>query len=214
MEIKTFYFNELRTCCYILSDETKECVIIDPGCASKSEHDRFIKYVETNGLKPVALLNTHGHFDHVMGNNFVMTTWDVKLYISEKDVALLKKAKSYGEYFGYQIEDIPEGDNIITISDNDIIKFGNSELKVIASPGHTPGGVAFYSQSGNVLFSGDSLFAGSIGRTDLPGGDLDQLMDSLENKLLKLDGQCKVLPGHGPESTIGIEIETNPFLRF
>lgn len=212
MNIKTFYFNDLRTCCYIVWDESGECVIIDPGCVSQSEQARIVKFIEENELTPVKLLNTHGHFDHVMGNNFVCKTWGIKTHIHKADYPQLARAASYCDYFGYKIDEPPL--DIVEIEDKEAIKFGNSTLTVIFSPGHTPGGVSFYNESDNVLFTGDSLFAGSIGRTDLPGGDLDLLMDTLKNRLLILDSDCRVLPGHGPETTIGNEKMSNPFLTF
>lgn len=212
MNIKTFYFNDLRTCCYVVWDESGESVIIDPGCVSESEKSRLVKFINDNKLKPVKLLNTHGHFDHVMGNYFVCNTWGITTHINRLDGKTLALTGSYCDYFGYKIDNPPT--NTIDIEDGDIIEFGKSHLKVIASPGHTPGGVSLYSEQQNVLFTGDSLFAGSIGRTDLPGGDLDLLMDTLKNKLMILNPDCRVLPGHGPETTIGTEERTNPFLTF
>ena len=211
---KTFYFNDLRECTYVVWDETGECVIIDPGCQSETEKERLKKFIENNKLKPVKLLNTHGHFDHVMGNAFVANTWGVKSYIHPLDKPQLERAFSYGEMFGYNIEQPPV--DTIDIGDGDKINFGNSCLKVITTPGHTRGGVCFYTEEeGNrIIFSGDSLFAGSIGRTDLPGGDYDALMDSLLNKIVVLEGDYKVLPGHGPETTISHELATNPFLSY
>lgn len=200
MEIKIYFFNDLRTCCYIAWDETGECVIIDPGCNSESERSRLKKFISENELKPVMLLNTHGHFDHVMGNRFITDTYGVKTYIHKDDNAQLARATSYCDYFGYKIE-APDLDTI-AIADGDILKFGNSELKVIHTPGHTMGGVCFVAEKDKVVFTGDTLFAGSIGRTDLPGGDFDLLAESLREKLMTLDPDYRVLPGHGPETTI------------
>jgi len=214
IQIKIFYFNDLRECTYVLWDETKECVIVDPGCNKDSERDRLEKFIESSELSPVKLLNTHGHFDHVMGNAFVTKKWPVKTYIHPQDKPQLARAGSYSEMFGYKVEQ-PSADTI-DINEGDIITFGNSKLKVIWTPGHTRGGVSFYAQDEDPAFVlvGDSLFAGSIGRTDLPGGDYDQLMDSLLNKLLKLGDNCRVFPGHGPQTTIGQELKANPFLRY
>ena len=214
IQTKTFYFNDLRECCYILWDESKECVIIDPGCHGAGEKERLRKFIETNKLKPQKLLNTHGHFDHVMGNAFVANTWNIKTYIHPMDKPQMERAVSYSDMFGYKIEE-PSHDTV-DIAEGDIIEFGNSKLKVLYTPGHTRGGVCFYSEEEDNRFAvvGDCLFAGSIGRTDLPGGDYDELMHSLLGKLVKLGNDYRVLPGHGPETTIGHEMSTNPFLRY
>jgi len=214
IKTKTFYFNDLRECTYVVWDETGECVIIDPGCQNDNERDRLRKFIETNNLKPVKLLNTHGHFDHVMGNAFVTKTWGVRTYINQLDKPQLERAYAYGEMFGYNIEQPPV--DTIDINDGDTVGFGTSQLRVITTPGHTRGGVCFYTvEEGNkMVFAGDSLFAGSIGRTDLPGGDYDELMHSLLKKIVTLGGQYKVLSGHGPETTISHELATNPFLNY
>lgn len=212
IQIKTFYFNDLRECTYVLWDSTKECVIIDPGCHSKSEEERLEKFIEENELKPVKLLNTHGHFDHIMGNAFVSKRWNIKTYIHPNDKPHLERALVQSEMFGYNIEQPPL--DTIDIKEGDILKFGNSHLTVMETPGHSRGGVSFYNQKNKIVVTGDSLFSGSIGRTDLPGGDYDQLMDSLLNKIVKLGEDFRVYPGHGPYTTIGKELATNPFLRY
>ena len=212
IQIKTFYFNDLRECSYVLWDETKECVIIDPGCYSDSEKERLKKFIETNELKPVKLINTHGHFDHIMGNAFVSNTWKLDTYIHPLDKPHLARAQQYTEMFGYTIEQPPI--DTIDITDGGTITFGSSSLKVIHTPGHTRGGVCLYSQPDKLVITGDSLFAGSIGRTDLPGGDYEELMDSLLRKLVVIGDDYTVYPGHGPSTTIGHELATNPFLRY
>lgn len=208
--IKTFYFNDLRTCCYVLWDETNECVIVDAGCYSDSEHSRLVKFIEDNQLKPVKLLNTHGHFDHVMGNAFVLSKWNIPSYLNKGDLPQVARSKSYGGYFGYEFSS--PGDNFIDIEDGDIISYGHSSLKVLYTPGHSRGGVAFYNEAEHFVLSGDSLFAGSIGRTDLPGGDYDDLINSIRTRLLVLPPDTAVYPGHGPATTIGSELAENPFL--
>lgn len=212
IQVKTFYLNDLRECCYILYDETKECVIIDPGCQNASEQERIVKFIESNGLKPVKLLCTHGHFDHIMGNAFVTKTWNIPTYIHPEDKGQLERAQQYCQMFGHTIEQPPL--NTIDLKDGVPITFGNSSLDVLHTPGHTRGGVCFYSAPDKLIITGDSLFASSIGRTDLPGGDYDALMDSLLNKICKVDPASRVFPGHGPETTIGHELNTNPFLRY
>ena len=211
-EIKSFYFNDLRECCYIVWDDTKECVIIDPGCFSANEQERLAKFIEQNNLKPVKLLNTHGHFDHIMGNAFVVSKWNIPSYIHKEDKHHLVRAKQYTEMFGYKIEQPPV--DTIDLEDGAEIDFGKSTLRVLHTPGHSKGGVCLVSDTDRFVITGDSLFAGSIGRTDLPGGDYEQLMDSLLGKVAKLGDDYKVYPGHGPSTTIGNELATNPFLRY
>lgn len=212
MQIKTFYFNDLRECTYVLWDETGECVIVDPGCYSESEKGRLEKFINENSLKPVMLLNTHGHFDHIMGNAFVSEKWGVKTYIHADDRPHLERAVQYSNMFGYNVE-MPSLETV-NLNDGDTLSFGNSHLKVMTTPGHTRGGVSFYSELDKFVLTGDALFAGSIGRTDLPGGDYDQLMESLLNKVINLGDEYTVYPGHGPATTIANEKNSNPFLRY
>lgn len=212
IQVKTFYLNDLRECCYILYDETGECVIIDPGCQTPNEQERIVKFIETNGLKPVKLLCTHGHFDHIMGNAFVTRKWNIPTYIHPEDKGQMERAQQYCQMFGYSIEQPPL--DTIDLKEGTPVTFGNSSLEVLHTPGHTRGGVCFYSAPDKLIITGDSLFAGSIGRTDLPGGDYDMLMESLLNKICKVDPDSRVFPGHGPETTIAQELQTNPFLRY
>lgn len=214
IKTKTFYFNELRECTYILWDETGEAVIVDPGCFSQSEKERLVKFVESEKLSPVMILQTHGHFDHIMGSAFVTEKWGLETYIHPEDIKLMESAVSYTEMFGYKIEQ--PSSKLQMLSNGQELKFGNSSLFVMHTPGHTRGGVCFYTKESDNEFvvTGDTLFAGSIGRTDLPGGDYDQIMESLLGKLVKLGPKYRVLPGHGPETTIGTELDTNPFLRY
>lgn len=211
MEIKTFYFNPLRECCYVAWDETLSCVIVDPGCYGERELKRLRDFVAEKGLKVEAILLTHGHFDHVLGLAPVAREWPVAVYIHPEDREQMVRAAQWCAQLGlaYELYDGPT----IDISDGMEIRFGSTTLKVLATPGHTRGGVCFLDEAGKILLSGDTLFAGSIGRTDHPGGDYDQLMASLHDKILPLDGDIAVLPGHGPASSVGYERVTNPFLH-
>ncbi|MGM9774784.1 MAG: MBL fold metallo-hydrolase [Candidatus Egerieousia sp.] len=210
--VKTFYLNELRECCHILSDETGECVIVDPGICSQSEQQRITKYISDNGLKPVKLLNTHGHFDHVMGNSFITATYNIPTYIHAADKELLHHVKNTCRMFGYEIEN--PSDDIVELSEKEPVTFGNSSLDVIHTPGHTWGSVCFYSENEKLCLSGDTLFAGSCGRTDLPEGDTHAMIDSLINKLVKIiKPETRILPGHGTETTMLEELAHNPYLR-
>lgn len=212
INVKQFYFNDLRECCYILSDETGECVIVDPGISSKSEGERVINYISSNNLKPVKLLCTHGHFDHVMGNSFITDTYGIPTYIHPADKDLLKVAKATCRLFAIEIKD-PSTDTI-DIKDGDKVTFGNSTLEVISTPGHTWGCVLFYSPENKICLTGDTLFSGNCGRTDLPEGSNEAMCDSLVNKVAKLLApDTRIYPGHGPDSTMGEELAHNPYLR-
>lgn len=210
IEIKTFYFNELRVCCYVVWDQTKECVIIDPGCHTDTEIGRLEDFIKNNGLTPVSILLTHGHFDHVMGLEDVAQKWNLPIYMHLNDMEQIKRAVQYCAMFGWNIKEPTK--KIDALKDGEVITFGASKLKVIHTPGHTQGGVCFYNKEQKILFSGDTLFQGSVGRTDHPGGNFDQLMDSIGKRLKGLPLETKVLPGHGEPTTIGIELQTNPFL--
>ena len=209
--IKTFYFNDLRTCCYILYDETGECAIIDPGCYKDSEKDRIIKFIGENNLTPKMILQTHGHFDHVMGNSFVAERWGIPTYITAEDIPQMRRARSYSAFYGYEFDE--PSDNIVEIKDGDVIKVGKMELKVLASPGHTPGGVMFYNEKDKYVFVGDTIFKGSVGRSDLPGGDYDALMNSIKVNILPMPTDVVIYPGHGPVTDVAEELMKNPFLE-
>ncbi len=208
--IKIFYFNDLRTCCYVVYDKSGKCAIVDPGCYKQSEKERLVKFIEENGLTPLMIIQTHGHFDHVMGNAFVTEQWGIPTYINEKDLDQVQRSSSYASYFGYEFAN-PSG-RFINMEDGDVINIGEIQLKVFTTPGHTPGGVVLYNEAEKYVITGDTLFMGSIGRTDLPGGDYDSLMESIKTKLLTLPGETQVYPGHGLSSSITYEIYNNPFL--
>lgn len=211
MEIKTFYFNPLRECCYVAWDESGECVIIDPGCYGERELQRIKNFVEDKQLRPVKILLTHGHFDHILGLNGVAKAWNIDVYVDPSEKVQMLRSVEWCENLGLEFEAY-EGE-IKPIADGDVIRFGNTELKVISTPGHTEADVCFYNEKDGVLFSGDTLFAGSIGRTDHPGGDYDRIIESIHDKLMCLDGDVTVLPGHGPATSIGYERSTNPFIH-
>lgn len=211
MEIKTFYFNPIRTCCYVAWDETGECVIVDPGCNGLREFQRIVDFVESKNLKPVKVLLTHGHFDHILGVADAAAKWPVEVWLHPADRPLLVKSAEWARELGLEMKVYDGAFN--DLADGVLLRFGNTELAVLATPGHTRGGVCFHCAKDNVLFSGDTLFAGSIGRTDFEEGDLDLLLDGIAKKLLTLDGDTTVLPGHGPATSIGYERSTNPFLH-
>jgi len=210
MQMKIFYFNELRVCTYLLWDNTQECVIVDCGCGNEHEFHRLQKFIADNSLKPVLLLNTHGHFDHAIGNAFVMKTYGIKSYIHAEDEKWLFQTAEIAKDFGYQVENPPPPAGFL--EDGQIIRFGHSSLQVLHTPGHTKGSVCFYASEDNFILSGDLLFQGSIGRTDLPGGDYDEIMESLFTKIIPLPESTAVYPGHGRATTIHEEKLTNPFI--
>ena len=211
MEIKTFYFNPIRECCYVAWDGRGECVIIDPGCYGDRELNRLKDFVAQQQLKPVMILLTHGHFDHILGLEGVARTWQLDAWIHPDDRRQMLLSGQWCAQLGLSFE--PFSGQLHDLKDGDVLSFGRSSLRVIATPGHTPGGVCFYCEEAAVLFSGDTLFAGSIGRTDHEGGDYDSLIGSIVHKILPLDGDVTVLPGHGPATSVGYERATNPFLQ-
>jgi hydroxyacylglutathione hydrolase len=210
IKVKVFVFNPFQENTYLLFDETKEAVIIDPGCFSAAEENILVQFIDENGLKPVHLLNTHCHIDHILGNRFVSEKYTLKAQAHQSDEFLAKNARSHGNAFGIQINH----ETIIEqfIDEKDKIKFGNSVLEIVHIPGHSPGGIVFYNQVEAIMIAGDVLFNDSIGRSDLPGGDYNLLINSIKTKLFPLGDKMLVYPGHGPSTTIGKERISNPFL--
>jgi len=211
MDIKALHFNALRVCCYILWDETGECVIIDPGFSCENEFQRMKNLVGEKKLKPVKVILTHCHFDHVLGLEDCCSYWGIDAYYNQRDEEQLLRASRYSTMLGIDTKEFTGVSH--NIDDGDKIEFGNTVLEVIATPGHSRGGLCFYNRKEAVIFSGDTLFAGSIGRTDHLGGNLDQILESINNKLMTLDGDTLVYPGHGSRTDIAYERATNPFLR-
>ena len=204
-------FNPIQENTYVVWDETMEAVVIDAGNMGERENEALAKFIADNGLKPVLALNTHGHFDHLLGVNFLCERYGVKLAMSSKDEFLLKNASVSAELFGIRADSLPESIDI-DLEGEETVKFGNTELKIISVPGHTPGHVAFYEPESKVLFTGDTLFRECIGRTDLPGGDYSWIMRSIIENLLPLGDDVKIYPGHGDESDLGHESMYNPFV--
>lgn len=211
MKVTCITFNQFQENTYLLHDDTKECVVIDPGCYEKHEREQLKKYIQDNNLKVVRLLNTHCHIDHVLGNKFVANTYNVDLEIHPDDEQTLRSVPVYAPAYGFPMyeEQLPAK----FLKEGDTVKFGNTELEVIFAPGHAPGHVVFYNRSEKILIGGDVLFNESIGRTDLPGGDFNTLIQSIKTKLFTLPDDVTVYCGHGPETTIGHEKKYNPFLN-
>ncbi|RAU82066.1 MBL fold metallo-hydrolase [Pontibacter arcticus] len=211
MKVTCLTFNPFQENTYLLHDETKACVVIDPGCYEAHEREELKQYITDNGLKVERLLNTHCHIDHVLGNKFVADTYKVGLEIHAEDEQVLRSVPTYAPNYGFAMyaELLPTS----YLKEGDTIKFGNTELKVIFAPGHAPGHVVFYNEAEKIVIGGDVLFRQSIGRTDLPLGDHNTLIQSIKTKLFTLPDEVTVYPGHGPETTIGHEKKYNPFLN-
>ncbi len=209
-EVRLFTNNPYQENTYILYDETGECVIIDPGMETAAEQNAVVNFVKANNLKPVMLLNTHCHIDHVLGNKFVFEQYGLKPRFHAGELPVLEAVVAYAPMMGIRYDVSPLPDEFLPESGG--IHFGNTELTLIFAPGHSPAHLCFYDKKANILIGGDVLFRNSIGRTDLPGGNFTQLINNIEQKLFTLPDDCTVYPGHGPETTIGFEKETNPFL--
>lgn len=211
LTIKTFTFNPVQENTYLLYNDEKECCIIDPGCYFAEERKALTSFIEENGLKPVLLLNTHCHLDHVFGNKFIAETWGLVLHIHEKDKPMLDMAPASGRMWQLPFDNY-EGD-LVYIKEGSPILIGRNMLEVRFTPGHSPGSVSFYHEPGAWVIGGDVLFNGSIGRTDLPGGDYETLVNSIQTQFFTLPDDTKVYSGHGPVTTVGFEKMNNPFVK-
>lgn len=210
MKIKRFEFNMLPVNCYLVYDSTKEAAIIDPGCFYAEERDFLRDYIKSKGLTPKHLLCTHLHLDHVFGCKFIKDTYGLGIEANPADEYWLQQAPQQARTFGLTYPEIHEPIEK-PLFDGDKITFGDLELEAICVPGHSPGSLAFYSREKKVLFSGDVLFQGSIGRADLQGGNFEELKEAICNRLFTLPDDVTVYPGHGPSTTIGYEKRNNPF---
>jgi len=211
ISLKYFTFNPFQVNCFVLSDESRECLIIDASCYGKNDFENLFGYISQNNLKPVGVLNTHGHVDHLTGLYRVCLNYSINFSIHQGDLSLLENAVDHGRTFGFEIETPPKPSS--WLHDAELIKFGNSEITAWHAPGHSPGSMIFYNAEAKFLITGDVLFAGSIGRTDLPGGSYQQLIQSIRKKILVLPPVTIVYPGHGPATSIGEEKANNPFLN-
>ena len=208
--IEVFEFSPFAENTYIVSDETKECLIVDPGCFFPQEKAALRKYILDNELKPVRLLNTHCHLDHIFGNNFVFQSFGLYPELHEGELPVLQAAPQIAKQYGLPpMEPSPMPQRFI--EEGEIVTFGNTELKALYTPGHSPASLSFYCEPDDFVLCGDVLFYGSIGRTDLPGGNMTRLLRSVRSELFTLPGHTSVLPGHGPGTTVRHEKEYNPF---
>ena len=210
---RIFTFNPLGTNCVVLwEDGQKACTVVDPGMSSADGAQDLFDFFEKQGLTPDAILLTHGHFDHFWGVEKLLARYSVPVYLHPEDKEVMDNVTGtpgVTESFSFLRHDFPTVD----VADGEVLTTAGTAWKVIHTPGHTPGGVCYYSAENNLLLSGDTLFAGSIGRTDLNGGDYDKLMASIQGKLLTLPGETDVIPGHGHPTSIAQEGMHNPFLQ-
>ena len=211
LRIQTFEVNPLHENCYVINDETKECVIIDCGALTETEQNAVIAYINEEGLKPIHNLGTHGHLDHHFGDAAILSAFNLQPEVAEGDKVLMQHPKEAAlQMLGMDLNiDLPAGN--LKLTENEEVKFGSHTFKIIRTPGHSPGSVSFYCSEENVLFTGDTLFKGSIGRTDFPGGSMFQIISSLR-ELAQLPDKTIVYPGHGPQTSIGFELAHNPYM--
>ena len=217
MHIEYFTFNAFQTRCSVVWDDDKFCALVDPGCESAEETEALADFIISRGLKPVCIMLTHGHFDHIYGVSALSEKFGgLPVYMHKDEKNTMSETNPYvcGMY-GLPLPEVSfvEGPAFKETIEGDVIEVGSLKFQVLETPGHSRGGLCFLEAEEQVLFSGDTLFAGAIGRTDQPGGDYDQLMKSIFEKLMTLEGPVKVIPGHGPSSDIATERMTNPFLQ-
>ncbi|MHC1733255.1 MAG: MBL fold metallo-hydrolase [Bacteroidales bacterium] len=209
MKIFRGVFSPIQVNTYIITGNDRECIVIDCGCYGEEEEKRLEEMLATRGLEPVMLLDTHCHLDHVFGNRFMLERYGLRSWFHKADRPNYLNAPKHALMFGLNMEPPPDPAGFLT--DGQEIMAAGVNLKVIAVPGHSPGGIALWSEADGVVFTGDALFAGSVGRSDLPGGDHEQLIENIREQLFTMPPETVVYPGHGPETTIRQELETNPF---
>ena len=210
LSIESLVFNAFQVNTYLVRNENGNCLVIDPAFYSPEEISSFDHYISSAGLNVIGQLNTHCHVDHVLGVKHMQTAYSCPLRAHPNESGLLNNAPLMGEVYGLIVEPLSGIDN--AISENESIAIGEDKLRSILVPGHSPGSLSFYSAEAGFVVTGDALFQGSIGRTDLPGGDYDTLISSIRNNLLTLPPETIVYPGHGDPTTIGEEVSNNPFL--
>jgi len=209
MQVKIFTFNDFQENTYILYDETKQCIIVDPGCNNAAERKQLVDYINKESLTPVMLINTHCHIDHVLGNKFVADTFKLTLFAHENEKKVLEYQPQIAAMYGINYDPSPLiGASLVA---GGTLTFGETTLQLLFVPGHAPGHICLYDSRSGHCIAGDALFKGSIGRTDLPGGDHDTLISAIKSELFTLPDVTVIWPGHGDYTTIGVEKKTNPF---
>ncbi len=211
MDIKSFVFNAFYENTYLLSSSNLETLILDPGCYENFEKKELTDFIKTNTLKPIAIINTHCHIDHVLGNDYLKKLYNIPLWIPATEKNLLKSVSTYAPTMG--IQDYQEAQPDKLLSEKDVITFGSEKLEILYAPGHSEGHLMFYHAADKCLMAGDVIFRESIGRTDLPGGNFKTLEESIKNQVYTLPEAVKIYPGHGPSTTVGHEKKHNPFVK-
>lgn len=211
MKIKSFTFNPFQENTYILYNDIKQAIIIDPGMYMPEEFDQFYQFIEMNRLEPIMLLNTHTHLDHLFGNASVLNRYKIPFGFHIAETPVFKSAKSAGALYGLTFEQSPEP--TFYLKEGELVQFGTEQFEILLTPGHSPGSLCFYNETFKILISGDVLFQNSIGRADLPGGNYEDLINSIKSQLMPLPDDVTVYSGHGPATSIGAERRNNPFLK-
>jgi glyoxylase-like metal-dependent hydrolase (beta-lactamase superfamily II) len=209
IRIKKFTFNPFQENSYLLINDKNECIVIDPGCFNSHEEKELSNYIESENLTPTHLINTHFHIDHVLGNQFVANKYKLEVTAYISDVDMLAMAERSANLYGIPYKSSPKP--TLFLNEGDTINFGDAQLSVLFVPGHAPDHIVLLCNEEDFMIGGDVLFKGSIGRTDLPGGNHDDLIDNIKSKIFTLKDAIKVYSGHGPETTVGVEKKTNPF---
>lgn len=210
LQLKTFTFNPFQENTYVLYNDAKEAIIFDPGCYESDEKNELTKFIEDENLHVVMLINTHCHIDHVLGNAFVKRKYNVPFLIHKNELPVLKSVITYASNYGFPAYEEAEVNEYL--DENKDLLLGTEVIKMLFVPGHAPGHLVFYHEDSKICIAGDTLFQGSIGRTDLPGGDHQTLLSAIKKEMFALADDTKVYPGHGPMTTIGYEKEHNPFV--
>ena len=211
LKIKSFEFSPIQENTYILYNEFNECIIIDPGCYFDAEKEELVAFITDNDLQPKILLNTHCHLDHVFGNKFIAEKYNLKLHIHENEKAVLAFAPTSGLMYDMPFDNYTGEVNLL--QEGETILLGDDKLKILLTPGHSPGSLSFYNEKDKFVISGDALFKNSVGRSDLPGGNHAQLIKSIQQNLMTLPHNTIVYSGHGPATTVGEEKTNNPYLK-
>jgi hydroxyacylglutathione hydrolase len=211
MEVFKLVFSPIEVNTYILADDSGQCAVIDCGCYNRAEFERLTDFIGGKKLKPVLLLNTHCHLDHIFGNLMFLEKYNLGAYCHKDEEVNRNDSVYIASVFGMKMDIPPEPEGLI--EEGSIVTFGNTLLRALFVPGHSSGSLAFYNEKAKIVFTGDALFAGSIGRTDLKGGDYEMLINSIKEKLFTLPPDTIVYPGHGELTTIENEMHTNPYFN-
>lgn len=211
LQVHQLPFNPFQENTYIISNDLAQCWIVDPGMSTQTEQQEMLGFISSKQLKPMAIINTHAHIDHILGVDFTAQHFNIPFYIHEKELPILQNAANTAKMFGFQYEGVQTQAQYI--SEQKKYQLGADYIDILLVPGHSPGSIAFYSKEDKWVISGDALFAGGIGRTDLLLGDYDTLIQSIKNELLTLPDDIIVYSGHGASTTISSERKNNPFLQ-